>query len=91
MGRNGFPLLKCSISVESFQQGVLWECNQLELIGVRTYVTMDHSKMMTCPQVSYYVDSPSGEMTRDESFDIANEVRQSFAVEERLFSLSRRR
>ena len=38
-------------------------------------------------QVSYYVDSPSGEMTRDESFDIANEVRQSFAVEERLFSL----
>ena len=26
-------------------------------------------------------------MTRDESFDIANEVRQSFAVEERLFSL----
>ena len=38
-------------------------------------------------QVSYYVDSPSGEMTRDESFDIANEVRQSFSVEERLFSL----
>ena len=37
-------------------------------------------------QVSYYVDSPSGEMTRDESFDIAI-VRQSFAVEERLFSL----
>ena len=32
------------------------------------------------------MDSPSGEMTRDESFDIANEVRQSFAVEERLFS-----
>ena len=26
-------------------------------------------------------------MTRDESFDIANKVRQSFAVEERLFSL----
>ena len=41
----------------------------------------------TPKQVSYYVDSPSGEMTRDESFDIANEVRQSFAVEERLFSL----
>ena len=41
----------------------------------------------TTKQVSYYVDSPSGEMTRDESFDIANEVRQSFAVEERLFSL----
>ena len=39
----------------------------------------------TPKQVSYYVDSPSGEMTRDESFDIANEVRQSFAVEERLF------
>ena len=32
------------------------------------------------------MDSPSGEMTRDESFDIANEVRQSFAVEERLLS-----
>ena len=32
-------------------------------------------------------DSASGEMTRDESFDIAKEVRQSFAVEERLFSL----
>ena len=43
----------------------------------------------TPKQVSYYVDSPSGEMTRDESFDIANEVRQSFAVEERLFSLCR--
>ena len=28
-------------------------------------------------------------MARDESFDIANEVRQSFAVEERLFSLCR--
>ena len=42
----------------------------------------------TPKQVSYYVDSPSGEMTRDESFDIANEVRKSFAVEERLFSLS---
>ena len=41
----------------------------------------------TPKQVSYYVDSPSGEMTRDESFDISNEVRQSFAVEERLFSL----
>ena len=41
----------------------------------------------TPKQVSYYVDSPSGEMTRDESFDIANEVRQSFAVEERLFPL----
>ena len=41
----------------------------------------------TPKQVSYYVDSPSGEMTRDESSDIANEVRQSFAVEERLFSL----
>ena len=41
----------------------------------------------TPKQVSYYVDSPSGEMTRDESFDIANEVRRSFAVEERLFSL----
>ena len=41
----------------------------------------------TSKQVSYYVDSPSGEMTRDESFDIANEVRQWFAVEERLFSL----
>ena len=41
----------------------------------------------TPKQVSYYVDLPSGEMTRDESFDIANEVRQSFAVEERLFSL----
>ena len=41
----------------------------------------------TPKQISYYVDSPSGEMTRDESFDIANEVRQSFAVEERLFSL----
>ena len=41
----------------------------------------------TPKQTSYYVDSPSGEMTRDESFDIANEVRQSFAVEERLFSL----
>ena len=41
----------------------------------------------TPKQVSYYVDSPSGEMTRDEPFDIANEVRQSFAVEERLFSL----
>ena len=41
----------------------------------------------TPKQVSYYVDSPSGEMTRDELFDIANEVRQSFAVEERLFSL----
>ena len=41
----------------------------------------------TPKQVSYYVDSPSGEMTRDESFDIANEVRQSYAVEERLFSL----
>ena len=41
----------------------------------------------TPKQVSYYVDSPSGEMTRDDSFDIANEVRQSFAVEERLFSL----
>ena len=41
----------------------------------------------TPKQVSYYVDSPSGEMTRDESFDIANEVRQSFAAEERLFSL----
>ena len=41
----------------------------------------------TPKQVSYYVDSPSGEMTRDESFDIANEVRQSFSVEERLFSL----
>ncbi len=40
----------------------------------------------TPKQVSYYVDSPSGEMTRDESFDIAI-VRQSFAVEERLFSL----
>ena len=39
----------------------------------------------TPKQVSYYVDSPSGEMTRDESFDIANEVRQAFAVEERLF------
>ena len=38
-------------------------------------------------QVSYYVGSLSGEMTRDESFDIANEVRQWFAVEERLFSL----
>ena len=31
--------------------------------------------------------SPSGEMTGDEWFDIANEVRQSFAVEKRLFSL----
>ena len=41
----------------------------------------------TPKKVSYYVDSPSGEMTRDKSFDIANEVRQSFAVEERLFSL----
>ena len=41
----------------------------------------------TPKQVSYYVDSQSGEMTRDESFEIANEVRQSFAVEERLFSL----
>ena len=41
----------------------------------------------TPKQVSYYVGSLSGEMTRDESFDIANEVRQSFAVEERLFSL----
>ena len=41
----------------------------------------------TPQQVSYYVDSTSGEMTRDESFDVANEVRQSFAVEERLFSL----
>ena len=48
----------------------------------------DVSSGTTTPkQVSYYVDSPSGEMTRDESFDIANEVRQSFAVEERLFSL----
>ena len=45
------------------------------------------SRTKTPKQVSYYVDSPSGEMTRDESFDIANEVRQSFAVEERLFSL----
>ena len=33
------------------------------------------------------MDSPSGEMTWDESFDTANEVCQSFAVEERLFSL----
>ena len=41
----------------------------------------------TPKKVSYNVDSPSGEMTRDKSFDIANEVRQSFAVEERLFSL----
>ena len=64
------------------------EQNQLELIGVLTYVMMEHSKMMTSSgtktskQVSYYVDSPSGEMTRDESFDIANEVCQSFAVED---------
>ena len=42
----------------------------------------------TPKQASYYVDSSSSEMTRDESFDIANEVRQSVAVEERLFSLA---
>ena len=41
----------------------------------------------TPKQVTYYVDSPSGEMTRNESFDMANEVRQSFAVQVRLFSL----
>ena len=51
--------------------------------------------MMTCPQAqrlrsksrTSWTRSPSGEMTRDKSFDIANEVRQSFAVEKRLFSL----
>ena len=60
-----------------------------------TYVCFDgafknddvSSGTKTPKQVSYYVGSLSGEMTRDESFDIANEVRQSFAVEERLFSL----
>ena len=58
------------------------------------YATMEPLRMMTCPQVQRprsksrtTWDSPSGEMTRDESCDIANEVRQSFAVEERLFSL----
>ena len=60
-----------------------------------TYVCFDgafknddvSSGTKTPKQVSYYVGSLSGEMTRDESFDIANEVRQWFAVEERLFSL----
>ena len=37
-------------------------------------------------QTSYYVDVSEGVMARDESLDVADEVRRSFAVEERLFS-----
>ncbi len=33
------------------------------------------------------MDSPSGDLTRHESFNVANEVSQSFAVEECLPSL----
>jgi len=51
------------------------------------FATMEPLRMMTCPQVQRPRSKSSGEMTRDESFDIANEVRQSFAVEERVFSL----
>ena len=39
----------------------------------------------TPKQVWYYVDSPSGEMTRDESFDIANEVRKSLPLKNPCF------
>ena len=79
--------------------GIVWTSFSLGIQPTRadrcTYVCYDgafknddvSSGTKTPKQVSYYVDSPSGEMTRDESFDIANEVRQSFAVEERLFSL----
>ena len=61
----------------------------------RTYVCYEgafknddvSSGTKTPEQVSYYVDSPSREMTRDESFDIANEVRQSLGVKNACFSL----